>query len=64
MELQLLTTSLSRCDMVMMRRDWNARIGHDTVTINSVIGKLANGVQCANGKWKMENVLLNSMNPC
>lgn len=31
--MQLLKTTLPRGDMVIMERGWNARVGHDTVTI-------------------------------
>ncbi|VDN58772.1 unnamed protein product [Dracunculus medinensis] len=36
--------------MVILGRDWNERIGHDAVSMNSMIGKYAIRMQCANGE--------------
>ncbi|VDN57087.1 unnamed protein product [Dracunculus medinensis] len=48
-ELQLLTKSLTKYDMVIIEGDWNARIDHNAAAIASTIGKYAIGDRCANG---------------
>ncbi|VDN53068.1 unnamed protein product [Dracunculus medinensis] len=50
-ELQPLTTSLSRGDMVIIEGDWN-----DTVKMNSIIGKYGIEVQCVNGECLLAEV--------
>lgn len=39
-----------RGDMVIIRKQWNARVCHDTVTMNSLIDKHGIRIQCANGE--------------
>ncbi|VDN59102.1 unnamed protein product [Dracunculus medinensis] len=49
-ELQLLTKSLSKYDMIIIGGDWNARVGHNAAAITSTIGKYGIGYRCANGE--------------
>ncbi|VDN52125.1 unnamed protein product [Dracunculus medinensis] len=52
-ELQLLTKSLPKHDIIIIGEDWNARImkqSHNAAAMTSAIGKYGIGDQCANGE--------------
>ncbi|VDN52975.1 unnamed protein product [Dracunculus medinensis] len=49
-ELQLLTKSLPKHDMIIIGGDWNARVGHNAAAMISTIGKYGIGDRCANGE--------------
>ncbi|VDN53320.1 unnamed protein product [Dracunculus medinensis] len=49
-ELQLLTKSLPKDDIIIIGGDWNARVGHNAAAMTSTIGKYGIGDRCANGE--------------
>ncbi|VDN58591.1 unnamed protein product [Dracunculus medinensis] len=61
-ELQLLTKSLPKHDMVIIGGDWNARVGHIADVMTSTIGKYGIGDRCANGERLRYADMLKSMN--
>lgn len=49
-ELQLLTNSLPKNDMVIIGKNWNALVGHNIAAMTSIIGKYGIRIWCANEK--------------
>ncbi|VDN59131.1 unnamed protein product [Dracunculus medinensis] len=56
-ELQLLTKSLPKHDMIIMGRDWNARVSHNAAAMTSTIGKY--GIGARNHYWSDMAILNN-----